>query len=139
PVEAQFPSLSPDGRFVAFQGENASDTAIYVLEIATGRSRMISAGRTGSFPVWSETGTEIFFWSDADMESVQVVSADDLEFTTPMTLFTRSAHRAEFHVNQDGTGFIQIVSDRGADVPTQLEIQVVLNWFDELERRVSGG
>ena len=86
--------------------------------------------------MWSPTGTEIFFWSDGNMVSVQVESADDLEFTTPVTLFSRPGHRDEYHVTSDGRRFLQIVPDQPADLPSGLQIQVVLNWFEELKRLV---
>jgi len=136
PGLARNPSLSPDGRFVAFETDDGSgDFAVYVMEVATGRLQMISAG-VGLNPIWSRTGDEIFFWSDADMRSVKVISTDRLEFTTPVTLFTRPAHRNEFDVTADGQQFLHVVPDRDADAPARLEIQVVLNWFEELRSRV---
>jgi len=136
PGPALNPSLSPDGRFVAFETDDGNgDFAVYVMEVATGRLQMISAG-VGLNPVWSRTGDEIFFWSDADMRSVRVVSADRLEFTTPVTLFTRPAHRNEFDVTGDGKRLLHVVPDREAGSTSQVQIQVVLNWFDELKSRV---
>ncbi len=136
PSLARNPSLSPDGRFVAFETEDGSgDFSVYVMEVATRRSQMISAG-VGLNPAWAGAGDEIFFWSDADMRSVRVISADRLEFTTPVTLFTRPAHRNEYDVTGDGLQFLHVVPDREAGAPARLEIQVVLNWFEELRSKV---
>lgn len=82
------PSLSPDGRFVAYAAASNAGEAVYVQEIATGWRQMISSG-LGAQPIWSRSN-EIFFLSGDELKSVRVVSADLKKFAEPVTLFSRA-------------------------------------------------
>jgi TolB protein len=59
------PDWSPDGRLIAFSSSSEGDSDIFILDVATGRSRQISFSRgSDTSPDWSPSGREIAFTSD---------------------------------------------------------------------------
>jgi Tol biopolymer transport system component len=90
----------------------------------------------GVAPAWSPTGRELFYLSGDGMMSVVVttgtVGAPTFLFEKPdIGSSTRVTGEANYDVTADGERFLMVVS---GDTSTQLN--VVLNWFDELERLV---
>ncbi|HSG00517.1 MAG TPA: hypothetical protein VLA20_05265, partial [Vicinamibacterales bacterium] len=135
---ARSPSLSPDGRFIAYESGESGRSEVYVMEVESGRKQIISSGG-GMAALWSRGGDEVFFWSGQDMQAVTVISLERLEFSAPKTLYSRPGHEYDYEVTADGQRFIHIVpaAPSGAvAAPTAPEIRVVLNWFQELDARV---
>jgi len=61
------PRVSPDGKFVAFDIENATSAAVWVYELAGGTSmRQLTFGGKSRYPVWSRDGQWVAFQSDRD-------------------------------------------------------------------------
>jgi len=59
------PDWSPDGRLIAFSSATSGESEIFVLDVATGRSRQITFSRgSDTAPAWSPSGREIAFTSD---------------------------------------------------------------------------
>jgi serine/threonine-protein kinase len=139
---AREPSLSPDGLFVAYASAETGSPQIFVQEVSTGRSRVISTSG-GTHPRWSGTGTEIIFpvFQAADIVSVNVISAERLEFSPPEMLMRRpTGANNVWDVSQDGQRLLFAVPEatlgEALGEAPQWEIRVVLNWFEELKARV---
>jgi hypothetical protein len=132
-ADAYQPSISPDGRFVAY----VLGGDVYAQEIATGWRQVISAG-PGMAPVWARSG-EIFFWTGGDLKTVRVVSADRKQFDTPVTLFSRAGSVVSYDPTPDGKRFLVVVPDSKASIGLNYRISVVLNWFQELRAKVPAG
>jgi Tol biopolymer transport system component len=63
----EYPSFSPDGRSIVFEGHAGADYDIYTVEIATGRTtRLTDAPGNDSWPVWSPNGSSIAFTTQRD-------------------------------------------------------------------------
>ncbi len=59
------PDWSPDGRLIAFSSATSGESEIFVLDVATGRSRQLTFSRgSDTAPAWSPSGREIAFTSD---------------------------------------------------------------------------
>lgn len=59
------PDWSPDGRQIAFSSSSSGDSEIFLLDVATSRSRQITFNRgSDTSPAWSPSGREIAFTSD---------------------------------------------------------------------------
>jgi Tol biopolymer transport system component len=57
PMNAGFMQWSPDGRMVAYYGQSDS-SSVAVLDLSTGRSRVVGASRYGGF-IWRPDGTSM--------------------------------------------------------------------------------
>jgi len=139
---AREPSLSPDGQFVAYASSETGSPQIFVQEVSTGRSRVIST-TGGTHPRWSGTGNEIIFpvFQEPEVMSVAVISAERLEFAPPEILMRRPAgSNNAYDLSQDGQRLLFAVPEstlgEAMGQAPQTEIRVVLHWFEELRARV---
>jgi Tol biopolymer transport system component len=63
----EYPSFSPDGTRIAFEGHDGSDYEIYVADLATGATeRLTDHPGDDSWAVWSPDGASIAFSSERD-------------------------------------------------------------------------
>jgi Tol biopolymer transport system component len=139
--------FSPDGRWVAYASYPTSvaidnpnaNTGIFVEPFpSTGaKSRIWSRGL---HPLWSPDGKELFYVS-GELFVVTVTTARGFEFSSPVQvprsfqLSGPSSPRA-YDIMPDGQRFVGIVSSGQGQTGTSAQIQVVLNWFEELKRQV---
>ena len=138
PVDAAF---SSDDHWVAYDfGETLFGLSVYVQPFPpTGAKYRVASG---SWPVWSHDGRRLFFGGGGGPIRVQAVIA-----TQPFTLgnpteqprpgFMSSANEPArtFDVMPDGR-IIGVVAagETTSDASATPQIQVVVNWFEELQR-----
>lgn len=66
------PAWSPDGKWVAFGGFDDSRLGLWILDVATGRAKLIRAGHC-TMPAWSRDGRWLSFDDRAGSRSVWIV------------------------------------------------------------------
>jgi Tol biopolymer transport system component len=136
------PQFSPDGHWIAYDSNESGRDEIYVRPFpGPGGKYQISAGG-GTEPVWNPKGHELFYRNRGKMMAVEVTaqpafSAGERKtlFEGPYVISPRSA--ADYDVSPDGQRFLMLKSADAAPRPEQ--INVVLNWFEELKQRVPSG
>ncbi|MFQ5743358.1 MAG: protein kinase [Acidobacteriota bacterium] len=138
------PSISPDGRWFAFQSDETGSGQIHVQDIETQSRRIISTGGgDNTNAVWSRDGTEIFYRSGpGQLSVVEVTREPELSFSAPRLLFEVAGLQRAFDVTADRQRFLGTTRAASAETtgePTTPRISVVLNWFEELKQRVPGG
>jgi TolB protein len=118
------PSLSPDGRMVAYSLESEGNTDIYVLNIATRQSRRLTSGYAiDTSPSWSPDGSQIVFNSDrGGSPQLYVVSAGGGEpvrishgsgqYSTPV--WSPKGNKIAFTKNSSGQFAVGIMSPDGS-------------------------
>ena len=131
-------SFSPDGRWLAYVSDETGSMEIYVQAFpGLGAKRQIS-NENGESLVWVASGRELIYQTGNELMSVAVSMEPQFVASTPRLLFEgpyeldMSGWR-NFDVTADGQRFVMIQSEEEA-APTQ--INVILNWLDELERLV---
>ena len=141
--------FSPDGRWVAYASrEGRASSAVYVQPFPpTGAKYQISKNADdGHHPVWSPDGAELLFTPG------KVLSIERRARHHATELHVRRGHSACRAVPGAGPEFRTAVSTsaRGwpyflglidaaqtqSGAPAAQQIQVVLNWFEELKARV---
>jgi dipeptidyl aminopeptidase/acylaminoacyl peptidase len=144
PLNAVF---SPDGRWVAYAMYESStaidnpsgNTGIFVEPFpSTGAKYRISS--RGLQPLWSPDGKQLFYSSGA-LFVVAVTTARGFEFSNPVQIprpFRLSGPSAgrTYDIMPNGQRFLGIVPSGQGQAGVSAQIQVVLNWFEELKRRV---
>ena len=139
PTNAVF---SPDGQWVVYQiaNQDASEGSTYVQPFpATGKRSEI--GRGGR-PLWSRNSNELFFIpAPAQWRAVRW-SGPPFSFTPPVAVprpfgISGPSSPRTFDFLPDGR-LIGVGSTvpSASGAPSQSEIRVVLNWFEELKARV---
>ena len=124
------PSIAPDGRYLAYSSNVSGQYEIYVEAVSgdEGRSTISTSG--GRWPRWSPNGDELFYLNGSTMMAVSVDLEPTFEPGTPAPLFD-GVYDDWFDVASDGS-FVMMTKP----LAELAEIQIVLNWFDELNRLV---
>jgi WD40 repeat protein len=148
-VRSVFPTnavFSPDGRWVAYAMYESStavdspsgNTGIVVEPFpSTGAKYPISS--RGLQPLWSPDGKQLFYSSGA-LFVVTVTTARGFEFSSPLQMprpFQLSGPSAarSYDIMPNGQRFIGIVPSGQGQAGVSGQIQVVINWFEELKRQ----
>jgi eukaryotic-like serine/threonine-protein kinase len=139
------PSLSPDDRFMAYVSNESGRREVYVrsLDGAAGRVQVSSEG--GDEPVWSPQGGEIFYRQGPRMIAVPVsTTSSSVTLGTPAVLFEGrydvdpyNNDATNYDVTRDGQRFL-MVRPVGDPADSRQQLNVVVNWYEELARRRGG-
>ena len=128
PADERHPRLSPDGKWLAYASTVSGAAEVYVRPYPqTGPSVLVSM-RGGTEPLWSHSGTELFYRSGSRIMSARRSSSG--AFATPQLLFTGAfdfSQEMNWSVGPDDA-FIMVK----ADPTTGRQLRVVFDWFDEL-------
>ena len=144
------PALSPDGRWLAYSSNETGRREVYAVRFPELEGRQQISVGGGFAPWWSDDGRELLFlgasagppeW--AMLVSIEVGPGDppSLLVGTPEQLFDfpyfiQSGGRRHHDVSADGQRQLVIARGQvGEDAPPP-QINVVLNWFEELKARV---
>jgi len=134
---AQF---SPDGRVVAYISDETGREEISVRPFGSNGDAIQVSADGGTAPRWSPDGQELFYRrGDAFMAAGVTSAGGTLNVADSRKLFdARAAHgrttfQPAYSVSSDGRRFLVHLLDPRA-IPTQ--INVVLNWFEELRTKV---
>ena len=134
------PKLSPDGRWLAYASNESGQSEVYVRPFPALDGKWQVSTDGGAEPVWSPQGGELFYRRGDKMMVVSYETESTFTRSKPVELFegTYTWHpngvAANYDVSPDGQQFVMVQPVEGASAVTQ--INVVLNWFEELERLV---
>jgi eukaryotic-like serine/threonine-protein kinase len=138
-------ALSPDGRWIAYQSNEAGQQDVYLRPfpgVDAGKRQVSTSG--GVAPVWAPNGRELFYVNrNRDMMVVTVGPGPELTVGDPKVLFhlgerlymTQAENYTPFDIGPDGQRFMmarRVVDASAAQVP----LVVTENWFTELKARM---
>src|SRR5262249_42753708 len=144
---------SPDGRWIAYvtTGEGhpgpyvqPRDLELYVQPFPPTREKNLISSGNGIHPVWSSKGRELIFNYPGRLMIVSVSTQPGFTFAEPMQLMRVGAilripwpAQRSYDITPDGKliGTIRVRDTTGAQ-PLAPQIRIVVNWFEELKRRV---
>jgi len=139
PSDERHPRLSPDGRWLAYASNESGRNEVLVQSFPEpgGRTQLSTSG--GIEPVWSRDGRELFYLNGDAMMAVEIRTSPTFTVSAPRMLFegryVPSPNAvASYDVSADGQRSLR-VQPMHPDPPTD-QIQVGLNWFEELKRLV---
>ena len=135
-----FSKFSPDGQWVAYRRLDRGQLQVYVSPYADPEVKyLVSGDGGGGEPVWSPDGSELFYRRGDKMMVVSVQTEPTFNHGRPRVLFEGSYFSSSispglqyYDISPDGQRFLMI--KEGGTGPSQ--INVVLNWFEELKRMV---
>ena len=132
--------FSPDGRWVAYESNESGRYEIYVRPFPGPGARWQISTEGGQDARWSRSGRELFYRQADRMMAVDVETKPTFHPSRPRTLFEgrnygMNPYGYSYDVAPDGR-FLMIRPDPAESGPAQ--VKVVLNWFEEVKRRVPG-
>ena len=137
-------ALSPDGRWMAYQSDEAGQTEVFVRPFPNtdaGKKQVSSGG--GLAPLWSRDGKELFYLDkDNNMMAARVIPGATIDLGEPVALFrvpddllgVEAFYYTPWDVARDGR-FIMARLVNGDKIQAGAII-VVENWFGELKEKV---
>jgi Tol biopolymer transport system component len=137
------PRFSPDGRWLAYVSDESGRYEIYVQPYPGPGGKWQISTDGGTEPVWNPNGRELFYRSGDKMMAVDIATQPSFIVGKPLMLFEGQYRPTpvtfpNYDVSPDGQRFLMLKpSEQAQTAPTQ--INVVLNWFEELKRRVPSG
>jgi serine/threonine protein kinase/Tol biopolymer transport system component len=139
PFNESVPRFSPDGHWLAYVSNESGRYEVYVQPYPGPGGKWQISTEGGTEPAWNGNGRELFYRDGDKMMAVEIATQSGFAAGKPRTLFEGRYERTpatspNYDVAPDGQRFLMLKSvGQEASAPTQ--INVVLNWFEELKRR----
>jgi Tol biopolymer transport system component len=136
------PTLSPDGRFVAYYSNESGRFEIYVSPFPSGAGKRQASVNGGLFPFWRSDGRELYYVNGPRLMAVPVSTDQELTFGQPQALFEdvspgAAGRGAQYDVSADGQRFVTAEPVEGGDENAgAAKIRIVENWSEEFRKRI---
>ncbi len=143
PFNESVPRFSQDGRWLAYISNESGRFEIYVQPYPGPGGKWQISTEGGTEPVWNPNGRELFYRSGDKMIAVDIATQPGFAAGKPRMLFEGPYEPApitnpNYDVSPDGQRFLMLKPvEQAQAAPTQ--INVVLNWFEELKQKVPAG
>ena len=133
--------LSPDDRWLAYVSNESGREEIYVSAFPGPGGKLKISTQGGTEPMWSRDSRELFYRNGEKMMAVAISREPELAPGKPTLLFEGGYETglsddglpgSNYDVTPDGR-FVMI---RTEESPAPRQINIVLNWFEELKRLV---
>jgi Tol biopolymer transport system component len=128
-------AFSPNSRWLAFTSDRSGQTEVYVKPYP-GQGGIVQISTDGGLePVWAQSGKELFYRTGDQMMVVSVQADTTFKAEKPRLLFEGSYRynptgvTSNYDITADGQQFVMVKEERS-------QINVVLNWFEELNSLV---
>lgn len=139
-------AFSQDGRWVAYQLREAAKNfeEVFVQPFpATGAKYQLPMSRDNHHPVWSHDGRELVYVpGPGEFASIAVTTTPTFAFGNPSLIkqtllnYPPGTPR-QYDVMPDGRILGKLPPDQSsAGISTAPQMQIVLNWFEELKQRL---
>ncbi len=129
------PSLSPDGRWLAYVSNETGRNEVYVRRYPDLLDKWQISNQGGIEPAWSPRGDELFYRTDRVVMRV-VIDPEDLSPGKPEELFEGDyegdlSYGRTYDVAPDNQGFLFL--EQPSIQETEFELRIVLDWVKDLE------
>jgi len=145
------PRFSPDGRWLAYVSNESGRYEIYAQPYPGPGGKWQISTDGGTEPVWNRNGRELFYRNGDKMMAVDIATQPGFAAGKPRMLFEGPylprtnlptlATMPNYDVSPDGQRFLMLkpVEQAQLELHAPPQINVVLNWFEELKQKVPAG
>ncbi len=129
--------VSLDGRWLAYVSNESGRDEIYVTPFPDSEGKWPISTEGGTELMWSPDGKELFYRSGDEMMAVAISTEPDFTPGKPTILFkgdyvvTGATTSSYYDVTSDGRQFMMVGRQESSEL---IQLNVVLNWFEELKR-----
>ena len=135
-------AFSPDGRWIAYSSDESGRDEVYLQPYPGPGGKVTISTDGGRSPAWSASGRELFYRNGPRMMAVTIETSPVLRIGSQRMLF-----EGNFLLEDDGAGannydvapdgrflMIQLKTESTSET-ARPQINVIVNWFEELKRR----
>jgi hypothetical protein len=141
---APVPAFSSDGRWLAYADSESGSYELYVRAFPDKGTRWLISNSGGTMPVWSRNGHELFYRTEDRriMVATYTVKGDTFVADKPRVWseqqLANTGVTPSFDLAPDGKRFVVLMPAESPEPrETQSHVTLVLNFFDEVGRRVA--
>ena len=127
--------VSSDGKWLAYISDESGQPEVIVQAISDPSTPTQVSRETGTEPRWVRSGNELLYRSKNRIMSVKFAPGGALSPGKSVVLFEDKREWSGYDVARDGR---LVVTREAQDTGKGTQINVVLNWFEELKRRQPG-
>ncbi len=143
PFNESAPRFSPDGRWLVYISDESGRREIYAQPYPGPGGKWQISTEGGAEPVWNPNGRELFYRSGGKMMAVDIATQPGFAAGKPRMLFEDQyvptpGTTANYDVSSDGQRFLMLKPSEQAQA-ARTQINVALNWFEELKQKVPTG
>ena len=134
--------FSPDGKYLAYTSNESGRSEVYVRPFEQGGGKWQISTGSGTYPVWARTGKRLFYRESGNIMAVDVTTQPLFSVSTPRVIIPANVigdtgGLDAFDVSPDGQRFL--VHEQSSEAAQTAQINVILNWSEELRRRSASG
>ncbi len=136
------PAFSPDGKFLAYASNESGPNEVFVRPFPGPGGKWKISTNGGKFPAWSRTAHEILYQDfDDHIMAVNYTSQGDtfkpgIPHVWSSTQVRRIGVQKNFDVSPDGKRVVMFPRPTAEQSPGSVHVTFLLNFFDEVRRRV---
>jgi Tol biopolymer transport system component len=123
--------FSPDGRWIAYNSEESGKSEVYLTDFPGALRKWQLSQGSGTGPVWSKDGREVYFSGNDGVMAVTVGAGDSPEIGKPARLDFPRQGLASGVIAGDGKRFLML---RYAKPPAPQPVRLIRNWRSVLEK-----
>jgi eukaryotic-like serine/threonine-protein kinase len=139
-----YPTFSPDGHWIAYGSNESGTSEVYVRSFPDNGEKVQVSAAGGRIPFWSRDGSELFYRTDDQRIMVANYAIQGGSFVvrsvrlwSPVRL-ADSGVLANLDLDPNGKGFLALTAaSRPEDLESENHATLVLNFVDEVERRLA--
>jgi eukaryotic-like serine/threonine-protein kinase len=124
--------ISPDGRWLAYHSDGSGKREVYVRPFPAGNEQYQVSIDGGFSPKWAPDGRVLYFVAQDRLMAAPITAASGFASGPPASVSTGKFDVLEYEVAGDG----RILLIRHPPDTAPVKLNVVLNWLEELKRRV---
>ena len=149
PFDERYPMLSPDGRWLAYVSNESGAYEVYVRAFprGSGGGKWQISSDTGTYPMWSRTGGQLFFETldNRVMVAAYTVQGDSFVAEKPRLwserqLYNLATASRNLDLAPDGKRFAVLLPVEQAGLsPARNRVTFIENFNNELRRKLLNG
>ena len=131
PFRESFAKFSPDGRWIAYASDESGKDEVYITSYPRPGAKPLISTDGGTDPVWAPDGRRLFYLNGNQLMQVAMSFGETIVAGVPELVVEGDI--IDYDVYPDGE---RIIAIRPEGSGGWNRLNVVLNWFPELERLV---